>query len=158
MVFLLDTTYQSEEESFGSVGDSVMSCCVCLEAVLWEDAWRKQTGERIFYSGRCLRGCVLLGNSMGITQQSLDNGPALVHHTTLHWALLMTLSHWYTLQLFAGLHWCFACCNFMKFTKELHMVFWLLLTTSADSCCFSRASQLLLDQKADTDSHLAFAN
>ena len=53
------------------------------------------------------------------------------------------LLNWYTVQLFACLHW--SPLYRMNQAKELLMVFQLILAISADSCGFGRALMFLLD-------------
>jgi hypothetical protein len=77
----------------------------------------------------------------------------------LRWSLLaMQLA----LSLFDDLLWfsiSLSCSSLYKekCTKGLLMLFWLILSTSADSCPFGRALQFLLDQTTSTDSCLALA-
>jgi len=52
--------------------------------------------------GRCLRGHVIFGKNISITQQTVDDALVLICLAGLHWASpcwspLMTLWHWFTL-------------------------------------------------------------
>ena len=66
---------------------------------------------------------------------------ALLHHAMLRWSSLV----------FAGLHFVEKC------TKDLLMLFQLILATPADSCRFGGALPFLLDYTNTTDSCLVFA-
>jgi hypothetical protein len=132
-------------ESSGYVGDSVVSCAVFLETVLWEDVLLKQTHERMFcwaqtrgvfleaawWKGmwclleQTLRGHVMFGKSVSTTQQTVDNALALVR-----------------LAFFADL--CLLWLQRQKHTKELMVVFWLLLVTSAEPLSFLWIKSLLM--------------
>ena len=68
----------------GFIGDSVVSCDVFLETVLWEDVllradtWRFSgsclgKGHVMFNWSECLRGHVMFGKSISITQQIVNN-------------------------------------------------------------------------------------
>jgi hypothetical protein len=58
---------------------------VLLEVCFWKLLVK---GHIMFCWRRCLRGQVMFGKSVSITQQTMDNALALVHLAGLHWASL----------------------------------------------------------------------
>lgn len=82
-------------EISGFFGDSVVNFMFCLS--------------------RNMRGCVMIGKSLSISQQTVNSTLALVRLAMLCWSLL----------IFAYL--CFSWLHREKSAKELHVVFWLLL-------------------------------
>jgi hypothetical protein len=100
---------------------------VSLEALLWEDAkvdlWEnvllKQAHERMFCWGRHLKGGMMFTKSVSSTQQTMIDALALVSSCNVS-------------RVFAGL--CLLWLHSGKCTRELLIVFQLLLAVSADSC------------------------
>ena len=114
-------------------------CCCCFvcffETVLWEDVFAKadmwedvllgtdmwcfsgsclDKGHVVFRSSGCLKGRVMFGKGVSITQQTVGR----------------TVWYWFALQFFAGHHLSWLLRE--KHTKELLMVFWWLLAVSVN--------------------------
>jgi hypothetical protein len=104
----------------------------------------------VFCLSRCLRGHMMLGKSISVTQQTVNDALALVRPAGLHWSSLTMLWHWSALLPFLSF--------FVISQREKHQ------RTSggvlAASCRFGglvpigRASQSLLDRAAAVDSRL----
>ena len=84
-------------------------------------------------------------------------GCSCIHCVMLHWSLLVFTGLCRSLPVFAGLHWSLLVFTDLHFTKELLMVFQLLLAASVDSRRFSGALRFLLDLAITADSCLVFA-
>jgi hypothetical protein len=96
---------------------------VFLEAVLWEDVLFKRTPERMFCWSRHLRRYLMFEKNRSRIPRPWKDALALLNLAVLHWTSLV-------MQCFADLHWSSLCRE--KHANELHMVFWLILATSAD--------------------------
>lgn len=93
-------------------------------------------GHVMFCWSQCLREHLTFGKSITITQPTVDDILALVNIAGLHWAFL-TLA--FIEDVLAVGHLAFfglwlSWLHREKHTKELLVVFWLLLSASADLC------------------------
>lgn len=89
----------------------------------------------MFCWSRCFRGCTTFRKNVSVILQRVRGALALDRFAMLHWPLLMTLLHCYTLQPLTGLCLSWLCRD--KHTKGLFMVLWLVLAASMDSCQLS---------------------
>jgi hypothetical protein len=125
-------------EISGFFGNSVVSY-VFLEAVSWEVALLNQTQKKMFCWSRHVRGYIIFSWSRHLTgnmvfRKNMNITPEDTERTLLH---CNALRH------FAGL--CWSSLYREKCTKELLIVFQLILITSSDLYQFGGALRFLLN-------------
>ena len=82
----------TEVESFGFFGNSVVSCGIFLEVVLWENVLLKQTREKMFCWRRHVRGCVMFGKTINTTPQTTNSILTLLCLATFCQTFFFTVS------------------------------------------------------------------